>query len=413
MGSTYWGLNNNEVPKDIINSLGKSRAAGPISILPALLESSNSYNCILKKNCPYTVTKERNAVFNANLVLSTDNIETYTIHVYKINGWMEEQFNSEELSYRNRNVLGNSFCVTNDLGSIYEGTDEFTIQIYIGASMFINKEDNIDIIQSAVYSGNLKYIVTKYYRYNLKTLKYNPEGNIATYYGRRGEVFSRADVNLTKGILQQMFNVTYIFRERYKLTHGNLTTSNIMVDDQPYKKSIKINGVKVSIDCPVTVRVSNFSSSSYSLDGSIYRFFNKGSLSNLYVRSISFTPNVKNISNEYVYKINNFFISQVIIDYKHRGISYYRSFDLYIFIITLFIQDEFYNLLLSDVSINNMFKSIFFYTKDYDKVMKRLPKYIDNPSLDNAISLLKGSTLYCDIWKKEILDKVKDIGVAY
>uniref|UniRef100_A0A6C0AFB4 Uncharacterized protein n=1 Tax=viral metagenome TaxID=1070528 RepID=A0A6C0AFB4_9ZZZZ len=202
---------------------------------------------------------------------------------------------------------------------------------------------------------------------------------------------SKKKTNISKGIIVQLFSILH-YLNNYAFTHGNPNVEHLKFE----KKTAKYTYDGIDINFPFSLTINPSSSSSISSindDENIIRIYNPG---NLNEKNISFStlPKIEiqpfvnykkkedcgceipsTNTNEYTknrticYKIGKnptSFLGYV----KNLGIPlFYSSFDIYSFFVSLMCNDNFYNDVLKNTELLNLWKNLW-NPKEYNDIME-------------------------------------------
>ena len=140
------------------------------------------------------------------------------------------------------------------------------------------------------------------------------------------------------------------------------------------------------------------------------RIYNKSGISSLYIKDVPFIPDIKINQSIYkkecgkkngegnTYKVNTESAKQIL-QLRRLGIPIFNtSFDLYCFLISLCVQPEFYQGIMSDLGLRGIFESIWT-PKDYKIITERLKvKHLEenyNLEIERIVEIFSGVTLRC------------------
>lgn len=233
-----------------------------------------------------------------------------------------------------------------------------------------------------------------------------PSEEFAAYSGRR-ERFSVLSADTVRNIVVQMYGTMYELYSQHQFVHGNLTPGNVALcrgdgSEQEYYS------VRYTTNYIPKIKNLQYASSTFrDNSGNAVRVFNSGILSKSYLRVSPFLPKTSKVYGQPYYSFDSSLTKTTLLYAQHAGTPYYRSFDLYTFMIGMMH----YTWFLMPILQNNELRKAFWDTlwleeRDKEKVEKRLLNAIDKknePSIENIVNILSGVQLKCnlveDTWK--------------
>lgn len=194
-------------------------------------------------------------------------------------------------------------------------------------------------------------------------------------------------------ILMQVFQAFNFLSQNLGFISGDLKAANIFVKSEPIK------------DAPFTCKISDYGKSSCLLpigkDGQVemvMRIYNNVSYANIYSLGGAFEPQIDQSSR---YIVDDFFLVNTYADLRHMGSPYYRTFDIYTFIVSLLtIPSYYYRFFTSSYLVSRYWKLFWVNEEEENIVKERIDEYIRKGTatgIGEAIGILKGISLSCSI----------------
>jgi hypothetical protein len=224
---------------------------------------------------------------------------------------------------------------------------------------------------------------------------------------KRNNKFIEAKIlrsDITNGIITQLLS-TLISLEDIQFTHGNPDIRALIFDDKPC--SYLLNGL--SISSPFTLKITNFSHSSTTVDGT--RLYSHGKMADKFIEKAVFKPAVETSTTFLSDKDDNYNVKKSILTYKvgsesslifsyirHSGVPLFSSsFDFYCFMIALMAKPIFYNSIMNDLRLYKLW-TMMWQTNQLGEIENRLSMLKDSAPNNIVIcSILHDLNLRCDI----------------
>jgi serine/threonine protein kinase len=335
----------------------------------------------------------------------------------------EDIFNIKSLRETvKKNVkLANSCLGVNKIDYNYMGLDDFANEL-INTKNVRNALDNagmIDILSNDImmYSLCNRYslLVSSYAnRGDLRSFAINPDADeIETFVSKksaRTEVTNGIKYHIIRDIIGEVCITLSTLQEEIQLVHGDLKVQNIFL----HKRDVPITVTRgdLTIKSQYEVRIADFASASSTLPGGKVRVFNENRSTRLIPSVLGLTDYklkgeekqssfiiklgepTTDSTNSIWWKLGMRFNTLVSLITSHSGMPYYKSYDFYVFMISLMCIPEYYNTIFS-TNLYGLWSSMWM-DSERDKVTKDCMKmHKSTPSLDNIISLLRKYNMSC------------------
>lgn len=200
-------------------------------------------------------------------------------------------------------------------------------------------------------------------------------------------------------IIKQVLSTIYFLQSTGNFIHGDLKVANVLLSSQSNNSNYK----GLNLNAPFTIKIADFGKSAITLQfkgTEPFRLYNRDRLAEAYLEFIPFKPKTGVTFGQKYYILDSFLNVQVYAQSRHLGIPFYSSYDIYTFIVSMFMVPEFYYKLISDkVLIETVWNPLWF-PDEASKVLSRISNYVKDgktPSFDNTISILKGIRLKCEL----------------
>lgn len=273
------------------------------------------------------------------------------------------------------------------------GSDEFTNEVIISYLLdYLNAParelglDNILFTYTATVCGNKGLILRERGGVPLsaQSLVFQPYQERG--FTRVGEIPVFREDFILNTLGQVVIVLTHL--HSWNFVHARLTLENVLFFSQPY----------TYYPNDFTVKIANFNHSSLTYQG--VRFFNYSSLANAYLSINPFKPLLKEREKELYFRLDHFTISQIVNEAEHDKFPYYSAYDIYVFIISMFLNPSFFFSLARFPEIINRIwnvafdeeESVLLYQRLYD-----LQGRVDPNSLEIILGVIKDVPLKCNI----------------
>lgn len=298
----------------------------------------------------------------------------------------------------------NEYLIRAALANIYAAPHISTDKL-IGASICTRNSRGV-IITVNVQIGNILEFASSNLYY-----KFKRPIQIAGTQEKVNTVDEQVIFNIIKQVIE--FIVTM---QAYEFIHGNLIAENILLDDINYNYQnlkVKLSNTNLKIYKYFSVKITNFSKSSISLrskDNEFIRLHNlepRSKLSELW-GLYKFQPKVNPSTNTYRLSDNT---EKILNQVRHIGLPFYKSFDVYTFLVSLMLIPQFsyvmthpqsdmreiMKLMWGDAQLNHVLKVI------YGAVNEKPNNY------ETVVDILKKFDLKCDLVEK-LVELLKNRG---
>lgn len=206
-------------------------------------------------------------------------------------------------------------------------------------------------------------------------------------------------VPLVNAIFMQVGAAYDFLHLTHQFTHGDAKVSNLLVSS--HNTSFTYRGIK--IECPVTVKIVDFSKSSISIvtdDNKVTRLFNYDKVAEAQLKIVNFQPKIQILGNRRVYRLSGVLEIVKLSKIRHGGLPFFRSFDIYTAFVSMMMLPEFLIPILSDEILKkNLWDKLW--TAEQTSIMEQRlwDAALSNvePTYSNILSILDDIYLYCDL----------------
>ena len=264
----------------------------------------------------------------------------------------------------------------NTLPNIYIGTDEFTNNTIIGYMLYM-LWDRVKLPKMSIKP--LGSALCSDTGLNL----YSPYNNLLSDMapGYRDKYLEILPCHVDNILRQITASLSYL-QSNYGFVHGNLTLNNVIAVTESTKT--RYEGLEIHGDFRCVLKGFKHSSINMYRSDSVLRFFNESELANLYLKLNSFTDD----SVDGVYKLKGV-DSHIQNRVRHMGIPFYKSYDFYIFIVSMMLHKDYKEVLNRDFQW--LYSELLWDKNEIEELKFRLEKY------RKPLDVLKGLTLYDDV----------------
>jgi len=257
--------------------------------------------------------------------------------------------------------------------------------------------------------GTVGVVQDQFGREKFRDLIVNPK------LGKQGsQVMVKPEITL--GVIQQVTSLISFLQKKLLFVHADLRINNILYHDRPYRGRIG----NFQIDCPITVSVSGFANSSLTITRTRsspqdpiqeVRIFNEAKGSNYllkYTDSYSFKSErhsfcVHTGENNSECGEANWWQLPSQLDWRlvlwtgHSGLPFYKSYDLYIFLVSMLMTPQYYYSIVTTKSGERLFNLMWLDT-ERKKIIKRLTDaHRKEVKLSTIFGILEGISIRCDL----------------
>lgn len=211
------------------------------------------------------------------------------------------------------------------------------------------------------------------------------------------------------GLLGQAICLLHFMDINFAFHFGISTTDSWFITPQP----VNFTYTGLSISCPISIKMANFSLSSISIYSTparrALRLYPASTWAARYLNVAPFTPNVEGSRNGLFFQIDNLLNAQVYAKMYYAGVPYYTQIDTYIFLISFFCFAETYYAAILDKRIARVWEKAWT-RSDLKKINRRVKIFIDagrQPTFDEIITMIKGIQLNCQIGEILIKEMIK------
>lgn len=231
-------------------------------------------------------------------------------------------------------------------------------------------------------------------------------------------VFTKDTIlNIAKQIV-----ISYDYLNNFDFNHSDSKISNALVFDTP--TSFEYKGL--TVNSPFTVKISDFDKASITVNiptstqngvdialppinstknspgdmPDFVRFFNKSFIADAYFKLFPFCPTVGNINGESFYKTDTTFNHQLFAQSRHTGLPFYRSYDIYTFMVSFLMMPEVFYLVFNDAELQIKLWEPLWFPDDSSYMFVKIRDSVESntdPSFNNVVSILSKIKLKCDI----------------
>lgn len=339
-------------------------------------------------------------------------------------------FNLEELRrVMTQNVDLSKQCLgVTDIDYQYIGMDDFANETMVGAAVdeafasIRNPRTSPEVysrIEQVAMCDGRGLILTDHAEYgDLHSFSRNLPSDMVTTFGE--QVILKPEHTTT--IIKQIAAGLDFLQTKIQFIHSDLKVQNVLISSEPVKWTHK--GVNVS-SSKISARIADYGNASASLESASpvekyqkkIRLFNEiratrylpGGTSN-YKLSAQKKSNCFQVEigsgrtgecgEAYWWKLPSSFNIKVSLITAHSGMPFYRSYDFYVFMVTLMMCPSMYYSVLSDQRLRGRAWDSIWLSEELDAVTKEVQKYHSGePSLSGALSVLKKFHMRCDALK--------------
>jgi hypothetical protein len=213
------------------------------------------------------------------------------------------------------------------------------------------------------------------------------------------------------GIIQQLI-VTLKILSIFDTTHGSASTQSLLFENKPCSYRFE----ETHVQCPVTLKVTNFSRASMSIQSAKgpIRLFSKEDQGSGYLSKFPFIPKIQttvhipfdchdgicaNQSKRYTTFTLDGETSNILEAARYSGVPLFASaFDAYSFLVALMMEQSFYLTVINDPYLKRLWESCFL-SRERDIINERIVRLhqYDEISTQMIIAQLTGLHLRCDM----------------
>jgi serine/threonine protein kinase len=335
----------------------------------------------------------------------------------------DDIFNIKSLreTVRKNAKLANSCLGISNIDYNYMGLDDFANGL-INSKNVRHALDNVgmkDILSNDImmYSLCNRYslLVSSYAnRGDLRSFAINPEVDeieiFTTKKSGRTEVTNGIKYDIIRDIIGEVCITLSTLQEEIQLVHGDLKVQNIFL----HKRDIPITVSRrdLTIKSQYEVRIADFGNASSTLPGGKVRIFNENRSTRAIPSALGLTdyklkgdekqssfiiklgePTTDSANNIW-WKLGMRFNTVVSLITSHSGMPYYKSYDFYVFMVSLMCVPQYYNTIIG-TNLYGIWASMWM-DSERDKVTSDCMKmHKSTPSLDKIVSLLRKYNMSC------------------
>lgn len=289
----------------------------------------------------------------------------------------------------------------------YIGLDDFGNEAIIGELVRENVKSGINKIEFSGICGKYGLMMSDYWKLgNLWTFS----RNIDKIKKDHKELFEDGIIKkkIITSIVSQVTSTLLTLQKNIEFLHSDLRVQNILVD---VKKSEIVVGISDFTNSSATMKSLNSSAKKP------IRIFNEYLISRVFPVGVDYkvkgTPD-KNCfqirvgsgqagtdlgacKNSFWWKLPSSFNSRMSLITSHTGLPFYKSYDFYVFMVTLMLCSDFYSAIVSYTEVKGIIWDSLWLSSELDKVTADVVKKIGEvPTLDLVLSILNKYHMRCD-----------------
>lgn len=264
------------------------------------------------------------------------------------------------------------------------------------------------MMEYADYGPINKLIVNSHLWAKLSSFFNVPGGLISSEVNWDGKLYSKMKsfpIPFVNGIFLQVAAAYDFLYQTHQFTHGDAKVSNILISS--HHSNFTYRGV--TVDCPVTVKITDFSKSSISIIipdsngngiGKVARIFSYDRVAEVQLKLSNFQPKLQIINNRRVYRLSGVLEIVKLSKIRHGGLPFFRSFDIYTAFTSMLMLPEFLIPMLNDELLRVNLWDKLWLDEDKSQMEQRLWNAALNkvePTYSNVLTILDGIYLYCDL----------------
>ena len=250
--------------------------------------------------------------------------------------------------------------------------------------------------------GPLNKIARNSHLWPTLQFKYNvPGGMDKIDFTRRNTQYNNLSsfpAKFVMNIFMQVMSAYDFLYSTHQFTHGDAKVSNLLVSSN--ESIFTYRGLR--IDCPVTVKIVDFSKSSISIIAGekVTRIFNYDRVAEAQLKLANFQPKLQIMNNRRVYRLAGVLEIIKLSKIRHGGLPFFRSFDIYTSFVSMMMLSEFLIPILQNNELkNSIWNNLWIPDQQTDMEEKLWDAALNNvePTYSNVLSILDGVYLYCDL----------------
>jgi hypothetical protein len=217
------------------------------------------------------------------------------------------------------------------------------------------------------------------------------------YYLIENPELSLYDLKLNNKIVKNIIYQLLCFFDQssnFDFTLGNPSLNSIVFAS----KTIKYTYKNIKINCPVTLKLTNFNNSGITINNT--RVYSSTPLAETYAKKSLYLPQIStNTDGISYFKLSNDTAS-FFLYLRYMGVALYSgAFDFYALIIALMTNKVFYDIVINDHKLFELWKSMW-KPCCFEKINNNIIKYHNTDksvTTEDIIEMIKGLYLRCDI----------------
>lgn len=319
-----------------------------------------------------------------------------------------------------KEIKGNdtpSQCIGHTTDISFFGTDVFTNEIIIAY-----------VLDSIFKMHKMPSLTVRHLRYSICQELYKTNGVTIMEFASLGNIgklpqskkFSEEHMELLKidniqnnfdlrvfkketifNIVKQI-TITYDFLNSFDFNHSNSKINNVLAFDQP----IQLNYKGVNVDCNFTIKLTDFDKAGLTINATnteksnFIRFYSISPLAKMYFELFPYTPKVGKTEDVNYYKVGTSFSQQLYKQSRHTGLPFYKSYDLYTFMVSFLMMPEVFYQVFSDSELQSKIWEPLWFTEDSHDIFFKIRNAVENdkePSFKNVNDIISNKKLKCNL----------------
>lgn len=317
-----------------------------------------------------------------------------------------------------------SKCLGHVDGLTFFGTDVFTNEILIAYFLrIVFKNSSLSGVIRHNAAGLCHLPVTGWI--GIDVMEYANLGSIATL--PQSETFQEMDTmrtvsidNFDNNIDHRVFTVdtvlnivkqivtTYDYLVEYAdFNHSDAKVANALAVNEPIKYEYK----GLQVNSPFTIKIADFDKASLTIKigEHWFRFYNKSKFAARYFKLFPYQPELGVHDGRTYYKTDTTFSAQLYAQSRHTGLPFYHSYDIYTFLVSLFMMPEVFYAMLDSIELQVKIWNVLWFPEDASKMFIAIQDAVRNgrePSFSNVVNIVSKARLKCEI-SSELIESLK------
>lgn len=431
-------INDIEHPKDVANKFYlESTSSNDKNLFSNYIQINNTEVCCLIKglSCNLvsdTIRTVNNGKVGITSVITLKNDNKVVIKIIPIDPFASFNIQSQTsnndtscLGHSNRlgffgtDIFTNEYILANILNYIFKSSNLPSLSVnHIISSICLDDNagsQGVSVMEYAKFGSILSLPETMAFEQYFENMMFSNSNSPSPT-----RVFTKETIlNIVKQII-----ISYDYLNNFDFNHSDAKVANALVFDQPI--SFQYKGLNV--DSPFTVKLADFDKAAITLnlpitqnnnlhpqhakqnnsdpntaenkDYDFIRFFNKSKIADAYFKLFPFSPKVGTINGEKFYQTDTKFNYQLFAQSRHTGLPFYRSYDIYTFLISFMMMPEVFFKIFSDAELQMKLWQPLWFPDDSSEMFVKIRDSVDSnvdPSFKNVVSILSKTKLKCNL----------------